>query len=76
MDATMSTSIPVAASLRSSPRRSSTVDSVYWAACRGIAVRSKEVDRGVTVAGTADGDASELMACGFILAINSAIWRS
>ena len=76
MDATMSTSIPIAASLQSLPRRSLAADSVCWAACRGTAVRSAEVHGGVTVAGTADRDASELMACGFILAINSAIWRS
>ena len=36
-------------------------------------VGSVEVDKGVMLAGTADGDALELMACGFILAINYAI---
>ena len=67
MDATMSTSIPVAASLRSSPRQSSAADSVCWAACRGTAVRSAEVDGGVTVVGTAEGDSLKVMTCGFIL---------
>ena len=76
MDATVSMSILVAASLRSSPRRSTAADSICWAACGATAIRSGEIDGGVTVAGTVDGDALELIAYGFILAINSAIWRS
>ena len=76
MDATMSTSIPLAASLRSLPRRSCAIDSVSWVACKGTTIQSAEVDGGVTVAGTADRDALKLLAYGFILASNSAICRS